>query len=90
VLVAITGESLLFLPSLIGGKSRSSTSCTTFCSRTLQERSIFELVTLKGGTALRKIFAGSQGLFSTDIDLAGVKAGARLHAFGRGPVVQPP
>ncbi len=40
----------------------------------LQERGIFELVTFKGGTALRKLFAGSQGRFSTDIDLACAEA----------------
>ena len=42
----------------------------------LEERGIFDLVTFEGGTALRKLFAGSQGRFSTDIDLAAVEADA--------------
>lgn len=33
------------------------------------------LVVFKGGTALRKLFAGSQGRFSTDLDLAMVQSG---------------
>ena len=36
----------------------------------LNERGVFELVAFKGGTALRKVFAGHAGRFSTDIDLA--------------------
>lgn len=40
----------------------------------LAGRSIFDLVTFKGGTALRKLFAGVQGRFSTDIDLAAVES----------------
>src|SRR6476660_5532034 len=39
----------------------------------LQDRGVFDLVTFKGGTALRKLFAGAQGRFSTDIDLAAVE-----------------
>ena len=39
----------------------------------LQQRGVFDLVTFKGGTALRKLFAGVQGRFSTDIDLAAVE-----------------
>lgn len=43
----------------------------------LQERGVFhELVVFKGGTALRKVFAGAQGRFSTDIDLAAREMGA--------------
>ncbi|CAN5422580.1 nucleotidyl transferase AbiEii/AbiGii toxin family protein [soil metagenome] len=38
----------------------------------LAERGVFDLVIFKGGTALRKLFAGAQGRFSTDIDLAAV------------------
>jgi len=38
----------------------------------LHERGVFDLVTFKGGTALRKLFAGTAGRFSTDIDLAAV------------------
>jgi uncharacterized protein len=37
----------------------------------LAEEGVFDsLVVFKGGTALRKLYAGSQGRFSTDIDLA--------------------
>lgn len=36
----------------------------------LAQQGAFDLVTFKGGTALRKLFAGSQGRFSTDLDLA--------------------
>ena len=37
----------------------------------LEERGVFgQLVVFKGGTALRKLFAGAQGRFSTDLDLA--------------------
>lgn len=42
----------------------------------LAEHEIFDLVTFKGGTALRKLFAGRQGRFSTDIDLAAVDPNA--------------
>jgi len=38
----------------------------------LHERGVFDLVTFKGGTALRKMFAGPAGRFSTDLDLAAV------------------
>lgn len=41
----------------------------------LGELGLFELVTFKGGTALRKLFAGAQGRFSTDLDLAAVEPG---------------
>ncbi len=40
----------------------------------LHERGVFGLVTFKGGTALRKLFAGAQGRFSTDIDFAAAEA----------------
>lgn len=36
----------------------------------LHERGVFEQVTFKGGTALRKLYAGSAGRFSTDIDFS--------------------
>lgn len=43
----------------------------------LEEAGVFEeLVTFKGGTALRKLFAGSQGRFSTDLDLATLQPGS--------------
>jgi len=38
----------------------------------LHARGVFELVTFKGGTALRKMFAGTAGRFSTDLDFAAV------------------
>lgn len=36
----------------------------------LEAHGVFNLVTFKGGTALRKLMAGAQGRFSTDMDLA--------------------
>jgi hypothetical protein len=39
------------------------------------------LVVFSGGTALRKLFAGTQGRFSTDIDLAAVESGVDRHAL---------
>lgn len=36
----------------------------------LYEAGLFDLVVFKGGTALRKLFAGPAGRFSTDIDLS--------------------
>lgn len=47
----------------------------------LTEREVFGLVTIKGGTALRKLFAGAQGRFSTDIDLAAVEADVDRNAL---------
>ncbi len=47
----------------------------------LAERGVFELVTFKGGTALRKLFAGAAGRFSTDIDLAPVEPSADRDAL---------
>jgi predicted nucleotidyltransferase component of viral defense system len=47
----------------------------------LAEQGVFDLVTFKGGTALRKLFAGGQGRFSTDIDLA-VQPGANADRRG--------
>lgn len=40
-----------------------------------------DLVVFKGGTALRKLFAGTQGRFSTDIDLAAVESGVDRQAL---------
>jgi len=40
----------------------------------LEERGVFgQLVVFKGGTALRKLFDGARGRFSTDLDLAAVE-----------------
>ncbi|MEX2279623.1 MAG: nucleotidyl transferase AbiEii/AbiGii toxin family protein, partial [Acidimicrobiia bacterium] len=36
----------------------------------LHQVGLFELVSFKGGTALRKLFAGSAGRFSTDLDFS--------------------
>lgn len=41
----------------------------------LHERGVFDVVTFKGGTALRKLFAGAAGRFSTDLDFAAVNLG---------------
>ena len=39
----------------------------------LMQRGLFDLgIALKGGTAIRKLWAGSAGRFSTDLDFAGV------------------
>jgi len=43
----------------------------------LEEVGVFDnLLVFKGGTALRKLFAGSQGRFSTDLDFAVTEPGA--------------
>jgi predicted nucleotidyltransferase component of viral defense system len=38
----------------------------------LRERSILDAMAFKGGTCLRKMFLGSQGRFSTDLDFTGI------------------
>jgi predicted nucleotidyltransferase component of viral defense system len=48
----------------------------------LSEIGIFDLVTFKGGTALRKLFAGGQGRFSTDLDLAAREVGVDRESVG--------
>lgn len=46
----------------------------------LTEAGLFSgMVTFKGGTALRKFFAGSEGRFSTDLDLASTDPDAERH-----------
>lgn len=48
----------------------------------LHQRGVLgELATFKGGTALRKLFAGTQGRFSTDIDLAANEVGVDRRAL---------
>ena len=48
----------------------------------LAERGVLgDLVIFKGGTALRKLFAGAQGRFSTDMDLASREPEADRHAL---------
>jgi uncharacterized protein len=38
--------------------------------RHLSERGVLTMVAFKGGTALRKVYAGAAGRFSTDLDFA--------------------
>lgn len=44
----------------------------TFLIQLLSERGILRRVAFKGGTCLRKMFLGSQGRFSTDLDFTGI------------------
>jgi predicted nucleotidyltransferase component of viral defense system len=44
----------------------------TFLLQLLSEREILSRLAFKGGTCLRKMFAGSQGRFSTDLDFTGI------------------
>jgi predicted nucleotidyltransferase component of viral defense system len=43
----------------------------TFLLQLLSERGILDRLAFKGGTCLRKMFIGSQGRFSTDLDFTG-------------------
>jgi hypothetical protein len=45
----------------------------TFLLQLLSERGILDRLAFKGGTALRKMFIGSQGRFSTDLDFTGLE-----------------
>src|SRR6266576_2255184 len=45
----------------------------TFLLQLLSERGILNRLAFKGGTCLRKIFIGSQGRFSTDLDFTGIE-----------------
>lgn len=45
----------------------------TFLLQLLSERGILARLAFKGGTCLRKMFVGSQGRFSTDLDFTGVE-----------------
>src|ERR1039457_4220030 len=45
----------------------------TFLLQLLSERGILQRLAFKGGTCLRKIFVGSQGRFSTDMDFTGIE-----------------
>jgi predicted nucleotidyltransferase component of viral defense system len=40
----------------------------TFLLQLLSERGLLDRLAFKGGTCLRKMFTGSQGRFSTDLD----------------------
>jgi predicted nucleotidyltransferase component of viral defense system len=44
----------------------------TFLLQLLSERGILEKLAFKGGTCLRKMYIGSQGRFSTDLDFTGI------------------
>lgn len=45
----------------------------TFLLQLLSERGILNRLAFKGGTCLRKMFTGSQGRFSTDLDFTGIE-----------------
>ena len=45
----------------------------TFLLQLLSERGILNRLAFKGGTCLRKMFVGSQGRFSTDLDFTGLE-----------------
>jgi predicted nucleotidyltransferase component of viral defense system len=45
----------------------------TFLLQLLSERGILDRLAFKGGTCLRKMFIGSQGRFSTDLDFSGLE-----------------
>jgi len=45
----------------------------TFLLQLMSERGILQRLAFKGGTCLRKIFVGSQGRFSTDMDFTGIE-----------------
>jgi predicted nucleotidyltransferase component of viral defense system len=44
----------------------------TFLLQLLSERGILDRLAFKGGTCLRKMFLGTQGRFSTDLDFTGI------------------
>jgi predicted nucleotidyltransferase component of viral defense system len=46
----------------------------TFLLQLLSERGILDRLAFKGGTCLRKMFLGSQGRFSTDLDFTALEA----------------
>src|SRR5688572_18802692 len=45
----------------------------TFLLQLLSERGLLARLAFKGGTCLRKMFVGSQGRFSTDLDFTGIE-----------------
>jgi predicted nucleotidyltransferase component of viral defense system len=45
----------------------------TFLLQLLAERGILDKLAFKGGTCLRKMFLGTQGRFSTDLDFTGIE-----------------
>ena len=45
----------------------------TFLLQLLPERGILDRLAFKGGTCLRKMFLGTQGRFSTDLDFTGIE-----------------
>jgi hypothetical protein len=47
----------------------------TYLLQLLSERRILSRLAFKGGTCLRKMYFGSQGRFSTDLDFTGLEVG---------------
>src|ERR1700684_4444272 len=45
----------------------------TFLLQLLSERGVLDRLAFKGGTCLRKMFLGTQGRFSTDLDFTGIE-----------------
>jgi hypothetical protein len=45
----------------------------TFLLQLLSERGLLDRLAFKGGTCLRKMFVGSEGRFSTDLDFTGME-----------------
>jgi len=45
----------------------------TFLLQLLSDRGLLDRLAFKGGTCLRKMFIGSQGRFSTDLDFTGIE-----------------
>ncbi|KLR62288.1 hypothetical protein IMCC26207_104138 [Actinobacteria bacterium IMCC26207] len=66
------GHLLRHIPpnSMIGVDVATLDVAQDFLLAHLHAAGMFDLVVFKGGTALRKLFAGTAGRFSTDIDLA--------------------
>lgn len=48
----------------------------------LHERGVIDGFVFKGGTALRKLYAGAEGRFSTDLDFAVREPGTNRHSAG--------
>ena len=53
----------------------------TFLLQLLSERGLLDRLAFKGGTCLRKMFTGSQGRFSTDLDFTGIEVHAAAAAL---------
>lgn len=77
-----TGHLLRHVPpnSTIGIDVATLDVAQDFLLAHLHTAGMFDLVVFKGGTALRKLFAGPAGRFSTDIDLAIATPDENRHA----------